>query len=448
MFSGYQHHATSFSSKIDLSDIDPRWQGHEIVNALHRLAHKLAPRFSDECAESSCTNSRPGADQPRRQQVWDMHAEALGWNLIADDPKVVAAALAQEAIGNADYQPILPYDHESRTQHAHIVLGGRVNWQTEDEVTAGKFDQPVIAIGEVAPADVEVPLTKFQAGWLEDVAMSGSESYAAAEAAGVRIVGHNKPRLIIPPAAAHHIGVAIGVRSDIADEGHGSIGERRSILALAAKVAAATGDRTALPLAIPAPVGLPAPSPTPLQDALSFEDGFEAHRQWEWEQANGGPQMSFEAWLADLDADDEDAPLVTEVAPHNPEICECEAVEVRKQEQHYMVWSRTHALVDVSGWYGTCPACQVAYALLLPADDMALYQAAIANLGGSYAGPIPRPQPGDRVEDFRGDVWIFDHVSRPYHPGKSAKVVVHRPGSTSTMEFYAQVFEDLAYLND
>jgi hypothetical protein len=95
MNSSYQlqptHHAT-----LTLS-------AHEIVNELNRRADRIAPRFSEECGDASCTNLRPGADQPRRQLVWDLHAEALSWNLIADRPEIVVVAKALEAAGTEFY---------------------------------------------------------------------------------------------------------------------------------------------------------------------------------------------------------------------------------------------------------------------------------------------------------------------------------------------------------
>ena len=103
--SGYQHHRTSFAN-LDLIEANP-YGVHDAINDLHRRAAKLAPRFSDECAESSCTNLRPTSG--RRQQVWDMHAEALAWNMISDHAELVAAAVAWlreglEVTAGADYQ--------------------------------------------------------------------------------------------------------------------------------------------------------------------------------------------------------------------------------------------------------------------------------------------------------------------------------------------------------
>jgi hypothetical protein len=92
--------------------------------------------------------------------------------------------------------------------------------------------------------DIRVPVTRLQAGWLADLAASGSETYAQAEAAGARVDGR---WLIIPPAAVDALGLAVGIRADIADEGEYSIGERTSVLSLARKLAAA-GVTKAAPL--------------------------------------------------------------------------------------------------------------------------------------------------------------------------------------------------------
>ena len=83
--SGYQHHPTSFAN-LALGNT------HEIINDLHRRAARLAPRFYEDTADAGCTNLRPTSG--RRQQVWDMLAEALAWNHIADYPELVDAALA------------------------------------------------------------------------------------------------------------------------------------------------------------------------------------------------------------------------------------------------------------------------------------------------------------------------------------------------------------------
>src|SRR5215471_6036488 len=103
--SGYQHHRTSFAN-LDLIEANP-YGVHDAINDLHRRAAKLAPRFSDECAESSCTNLRPTSG--RRQQVWNINAEALAWNMISDHAELVAAAVAWlreglEVTAGADYQ--------------------------------------------------------------------------------------------------------------------------------------------------------------------------------------------------------------------------------------------------------------------------------------------------------------------------------------------------------
>jgi hypothetical protein len=92
--------------------------------------------------------------------------------------------------------------------------------------------------------DIRVGLTRFQAEWLADLEASGSESYAEAAAAGARVEGSE---LVIPPAAADWIGLAVGMRADLADEGEYGIGERMSVLGLARKLAAA-GVTKAAPL--------------------------------------------------------------------------------------------------------------------------------------------------------------------------------------------------------
>ena len=57
--------------------------------------------------------------------------------------------------------------------------------------------------------------------------------------------------------------------------------------------------------------------------------------------------------------------------------------------------------------------------------------------------------PGDEVIDFRGETWIFDRASRAGEPGRSAKVEVHLPGdSSTTREFYVQVFPGMAVISD
>jgi hypothetical protein len=87
--SAYQAQPTSFA--LALKGFDAL-TGNDIVNELDRQADRLAPRFSYECLESACTNARPGDDQPRRQKVWDLHAEALTWNLICSYPELWQAA--------------------------------------------------------------------------------------------------------------------------------------------------------------------------------------------------------------------------------------------------------------------------------------------------------------------------------------------------------------------
>ena len=93
--------------------------------------------------------------------------------------------------------------------------------------------------------DIRIPLTALQAAWLADLGASGSESYARASDAGARVEAG--PVLVIPPAAAEPLGLAVGIRADIASEGEYSIGERSSILGLARKLAAA-GISNAAPL--------------------------------------------------------------------------------------------------------------------------------------------------------------------------------------------------------
>ena len=98
MFSSYQAITTSYGAALEGF---ATMSGHDIVNALCRQADRLAPRFSDETADAGCTNYRPGADQPRCQKVWDLQAEALSWNMLADDAAMVAEAKSHEALGNA-----------------------------------------------------------------------------------------------------------------------------------------------------------------------------------------------------------------------------------------------------------------------------------------------------------------------------------------------------------
>lgn len=49
--------------------------------------------------------------------------------------------------------------------------------------------------------------------------------------------------------------------------------------------------------------------------------------------------------------------------------------------------------------------------------------------------------PGDEITSFRGEVWVFQKVTRLPEPGRSGKVEVHRGGLT--MEFYHTVFPGL-----
>jgi hypothetical protein len=93
MNSSYQATATAYGIRLPGSE---QLSAHDIINALHRKASKLAPRFADDTADAGCTNLRPSDAEPRRQQVWDILAEALSWNLIADYPQLVAAAKANE----------------------------------------------------------------------------------------------------------------------------------------------------------------------------------------------------------------------------------------------------------------------------------------------------------------------------------------------------------------
>ena len=116
MFSSYQVQATSYAN-LSLGN------AHAMIDDLHARAARLAPRFEYETAEAGCTNIRPGNDEPRRQQVWDMLAEALAWNLIADDQAVVDAAIALERDGVADYQAANEHDWETRKSVVAIVVG-------------------------------------------------------------------------------------------------------------------------------------------------------------------------------------------------------------------------------------------------------------------------------------------------------------------------------------
>jgi hypothetical protein len=92
--------------------------------------------------------------------------------------------------------------------------------------------------------DIRVPLTGLQAAFLDDLDVSGSDTYAKAVAAGLRIEGDV---LIVPPGAVRPLGTAVGIRADIADEGEYDFGRRSSILGLARKLAKA-GVTGAAPL--------------------------------------------------------------------------------------------------------------------------------------------------------------------------------------------------------
>jgi len=101
------------------------------------------------------------------------------------------------------------------------------------------------------PGTARIPVTARQADWLADLAQSGSETMHAAMEAGAHLEDHHHLGhvLVVPAAAKRHLGVAVGMRADIADEGHYSIGERASVLGLARKLAA-NGISNAAPLVI------------------------------------------------------------------------------------------------------------------------------------------------------------------------------------------------------
>jgi hypothetical protein len=94
-----------------------------------------------------------------------------------------------------------------------------------------------------------IPLTRLQAEWLEDIAQSGSEAMAKATGYGATVdyASPGRPVLVIPEAAGYWLGLAVGLRADIADEGEYRIGERSTVLGLARKLANA-GLRNAAPL--------------------------------------------------------------------------------------------------------------------------------------------------------------------------------------------------------
>jgi hypothetical protein len=137
MFSTYQVQATSFATELPEFD---RLSAHEINSGLHRRAEALAPRFAEETAEAGCTNLRPGADQPRRQQAWDLIAEAHAWNLIADDRYAVSAAKRAEAQGRkfqvAYAWNVASGERLSYQQPFVIDLGSRAEFLSYQEVRA------------------------------------------------------------------------------------------------------------------------------------------------------------------------------------------------------------------------------------------------------------------------------------------------------------------------
>jgi len=130
---------------------------HAIVDDLIARADRLAPRFSEETLEAGASNPRPGADSPRRRQVWDMHAEALGWNLIADHVDAVIAAKRYEANG-VDYAVALEYtDLGPGTTKTHarvtpilpdapagLIPGTRVVWEAPAFLPSGGFTDATV----------------------------------------------------------------------------------------------------------------------------------------------------------------------------------------------------------------------------------------------------------------------------------------------------------------
>lgn len=90
---------------------------------------------------------------------------------------------------------------------------------------------------------VTVKVTKVQAANLADLAYA-SESMAEAMDLGVTLTGLT---LTVPEAAFDALGLAIGIRADIASEGEYGHAEARSWLNLSAKLAAA-GVAKAAPL--------------------------------------------------------------------------------------------------------------------------------------------------------------------------------------------------------
>jgi hypothetical protein len=103
-------------------------------------------------------------------------------------------------------------------------------------------------MGELT-TEARIPLTSRQAGWLADLAANGSETYTAALDAGARIevTPGGAEVLVVPPGAAESLGLAVGIRADIASEGEYDIGLRSSVLGLARKLTA-NGISNAAPL--------------------------------------------------------------------------------------------------------------------------------------------------------------------------------------------------------
>lgn len=155
MYSSYQHHPTSYGN-LSLRS------AHEINSDLHRQAEAIAPRFADETADAGCTNARPGADSPRRQKAWDLIAEALAWNLIADDSEAVIAAKLAELAGKP-YQVgfawnVTPGERVSYQQPFVIDLNGgnlltyaQVN---EIEKTVAKGQAVIVLDAQVVEGNV------------------------------------------------------------------------------------------------------------------------------------------------------------------------------------------------------------------------------------------------------------------------------------------------------
>lgn len=52
---------------------------HAVINELCRRAERIAPRMADETLGAAATNPRP-VTGPRRQQAWDLVAEAHDLN--------------------------------------------------------------------------------------------------------------------------------------------------------------------------------------------------------------------------------------------------------------------------------------------------------------------------------------------------------------------------------